>query len=153
MLTVVGIYLVGRRVVRPFLVAVDKQPDTFTAHPATARAWRRADLDLAGLSMALGALLGLIIAETEFRHGWRSPSSPSGPADGPVLHVGVGAGHRPARRAARRAPVDSCSPVVGLLAMKALIVFVLLRVFPGCPGDARPRAACCSAKAASSPSS
>lgn len=56
-LTVVGIYLVGRRVVRPLFhqIAVDKQPDTFTALTLLTTLGVAALTWVAGLSMALGA--------------------------------------------------------------------------------------------------
>lgn len=65
------IYLLGRRVIRPlFQFFVKKhQPDVFMALTLLSTLGIAGLTYLAGLSMALGALLaGLLLAETEFRH-------------------------------------------------------------------------------------
>lgn len=65
------IYLLGRRVIRPlFQFFVGKrQPDVFMALTLLSTLGIAGLTYLAGLSMALGALLaGLLLAETEFRH-------------------------------------------------------------------------------------
>ena len=129
-LTVVVIYLVGRRLVRPLFhqIAVDKQPDTFTAltllttHGVAALTW------FAGLSMALGALLaGLIIAETEFRHEVEITIEPFKGLLMGLFFMSVGMGID--LRALLAEPLWIPLSIVGLLALKSLIVFVLLRVF------------------------
>src|SRR5690606_26916787 len=66
-----ALYLIGRRVIRPLFhqIAANRQPDTFTALTLLTTLGVATLTWMAGLSMALGALLaGLIIAETEFRH-------------------------------------------------------------------------------------
>ena len=129
-LTVVGIYLVGRRVVRPLFhqIAVDKQPDTFTALTLLTTLGVAALTWVAGLSMALGALLaGLIIAETEFRHEVEITIEPFKGLLMGLFFMSVGMGID--LRALLAEPLWIPLSVVGLLAMKALIVFVLLRVF------------------------
>ncbi len=129
-LTVVGIYLVGRRVVRPLFhqIAVDKQPDTFTALTLLTALGVAALTWVAGLSMALGALLaGLIIAETEFRHEVEITIEPFKGLLMGLFFMSVGMGID--LRALLAEPLWIPLSVVGLLAMKALIVFVLLRVF------------------------
>ncbi|WP_254926482.1 cation:proton antiporter [Janthinobacterium sp. PC23-8] len=68
---IVLIYLLGRRVIRPlFQFFVGKrQPDVFMALTLLSTLGIAGLTYLAGLSMALGALLaGLLLAETEFRH-------------------------------------------------------------------------------------
>ncbi len=129
-LTVVLIYLVGRRVVRPLFhqIAVDKQPDTFTALTLLTTLGVAALTWVAGLSMALGALLaGLIIAETEFRHEVEITIEPFKGLLMGLFFMSVGMGID--LRALLAEPLWIPLSVVGLLAMKAAIIFVLLRVF------------------------
>ncbi|MDI3515201.1 MAG: monovalent cation:H+ antiporter-2, family [Rhodocyclaceae bacterium] len=129
-LTVVLIYLVGRRVVRPLFhqIAVDKQPDTFTALTLLTTLGVAALTWYAGLSMALGALLaGLIIAETEFRHEVEITIEPFKGLLMGLFFMSVGMGID--LRALLAEPLWIPLSVVGLLAMKAAIIFVLLRVF------------------------
>jgi CPA2 family monovalent cation:H+ antiporter-2 len=129
-LTVVLIYLVGRRVVRPLFhqIAVDKQPDTFTALTLLTTLGVAALTWFAGLSMALGALLaGLIIAETEFRHEVEITIEPFKGLLMGLFFMSVGMGID--LRALLAEPLWIPLSIVGLLALKSLIVFVLLRVF------------------------
>ena len=129
-LTVVLIYLVGRRVVRPLFhqITVEKQPDTFTALTLLTTLGVAALTWYAGLSMALGALLaGLIIAETEFRHEVEITIEPFKGLLMGLFFMSVGMGID--LRALLAEPLWIPLSVVGLLAMKALIIFVLLRVF------------------------
>jgi CPA2 family monovalent cation:H+ antiporter-2 len=129
-LTVVLIYLVGRRVVRPLFhqIAADKQPDTFTALTLLTTLGVAALTWYAGLSMALGALLaGLIIAETEFRHEVEITIEPFKGLLMGLFFMSVGMGID--LRALLAEPLWIPLSVVGLLALKAFIIFVLLRVF------------------------
>jgi CPA2 family monovalent cation:H+ antiporter-2 len=129
-LTVVLIYLVGRRVVRPLFhqIAVDKQPDTFTALTLLTTLGVAALTWVAGLSMALGALLaGLIIAETEFRHEVEITIEPFKGLLMGLFFMSVGMGID--LRALLAEPLWIPLSVIGLLALKALIIFALLRVF------------------------
>ncbi len=129
-LTVVLIYLIGRRVVRPLFhqITVDKQPDTFTALTLLTTLGVAALTWYAGLSMALGALLaGLIIAETEFRHEVEITIEPFKGLLMGLFFMSVGMGID--LRALLAEPLWIPLSVIGLLALKALIVFVLLRVF------------------------
>jgi CPA2 family monovalent cation:H+ antiporter-2 len=129
-LTVVLIYLVGRRVVRPLFhqIAVDKQPDTFTALTLLTTLGVAALTWVAGLSMALGALLaGLIIAETEFRHEVEITIEPFKGLLMGLFFMSVGMGID--LRALLAEPLWIPLSVVGLLALKALIIFALLSVF------------------------
>ena len=129
-LTVVLIYLIGRRVVRPLFhqIAVDKQPDTFTALTLLTTLGVAALTWYAGLSMALGALLaGLIIAETEFRHEVEITIEPFKGLLMGLFFMSVGMGID--LRALLAEPLWIPLSVVGLLALKALIIFALLRAF------------------------
>ena len=129
-LTVAAIYLLGRRVVRPMFghLASTRAPDTFTALTLLASLGVAALTWAAGLSMAMGAMLaGLIIAETEFRHEVEVTIEPFKGLLMGLFFMSVGMGID--LRALLAEPLWIPLSVVGLLAMKALIVFVLLRVF------------------------
>ena len=129
-LTVVALYLIGRRVVRPLFhqIAVDRQADTFTALTLLTTLSVAALTYAAGLSMALGALLaGLIIAETEFRHEVEITIEPFKGLLMGLFFLSVGMGID--LRALLAQPVWIPLSVVGLFALKGLIVTVLLRVF------------------------
>ena len=129
-LTVVALYLIGRRVVRPLFhqIAADRQPDTFTALTLLTTLGVAALTYAAGLSMALGALLaGLIIAETEFRHEVEITIEPFKGLLMGLFFLSVGMGID--LRALLAQPVWIPLSVVGLFALKGLIVTVLLRVF------------------------
>ena len=130
LLTVVALYLIGRRVVRPLFhqIAADRQPDTFTALTLLTTLGVAALTYAAGLSMALGALLaGLIIAETEFRHEVEITIEPFKGLLMGLFFLSVGMGID--LRALLAQPVWIPVSVVGLFALKGLIVTVLLRVF------------------------
>ena len=129
-LTVVALYLIGRRVVRPLFhqIAADRQADTFTALTLLTTLGVAALTYSAGLSMALGALLaGLIIAETEFRHEVEITIEPFKGLLMGLFFLSVGMGID--LRALLAQPVWIPVSVVGLFALKGLIVTVLLRVF------------------------
>lgn len=129
-LTVALIYLVGRRVIRPLFhqIAADRQPDTFTALTLLTTLGVAALTWLAGLSMALGALLaGLIIAETEFRHEVEITIEPFKGLLMGLFFLSVGMGID--LRALAAQPLWIPLSVVGLLAIKGLIVAGLLRRF------------------------
>ena len=129
-LTVVALYLIGRRVVRPLFhqIAADRQADTFTALTLLTTLGVAALTYSAGLSMALGALLaGLIIAETEFRHEVEVTIEPFKGLLMGLFFLSVGMGID--LRALLAQPVWIPLSVVGLLALKGLIVTVLLRLF------------------------
>ncbi len=129
-LTVVALYLIGRRVVRPLChqIAAERQADTFTALTLLTTRGVAALTYSAGLSMALGALLaGLIIAETEFRHEVEITIEPFKGLLMGLFFLSVGMGID--LRALLAQPVWIPLSVVGLFALKGLIVTVLLRVF------------------------
>jgi CPA2 family monovalent cation:H+ antiporter-2 len=128
--TVLVIYLVGRRVVRPLFhqIAANRQPDTFMALTLLATLGVAALTWTAGLSMALGALLaGLIIAETEFRHQVEVTMEPFRGLLMGLFFLSVGMGID--TRAVLETPLWLPLSVLGLLALKGVIIFGLLRVF------------------------
>ena len=129
-LTVGVIYLVGRRLVRPLFhqIAANRQPDTFMALTLLATMGVAALTWAAGLSMALGALLaGLIIAETEFRHQVEVTMEPFRGLLMGLFFLSVGMGID--TRELLAAPLWLPLSVMGLFALKAAVLFVLLRVF------------------------
>ena len=129
-LTVLVIYLVGRRVVRPLFhqIAANRQPDTFMALTLLATLGVAALTWAAGLSMALGALLaGLIIAETEFRHQVEVTMEPFRGLLMGLFFLSVGMGID--TRELLAAPLWLPLSVVGLFVLKGLVIFGLLRVF------------------------
>ena len=78
-LAIALIYLLGRVVIRPLFrhLAANRQADTFMALTLLSALGIASLTWLAGLSMALGAMLaGLLLAETEFRHELEIPVDP-----------------------------------------------------------------------------
>lgn len=129
-LTMLVIYLVGRRLVRPLFrqIAANRQPDTFMALTLLATLGVAALTWAAGLSMALGALLaGLIIAETEFRHQVEVTIEPFRGLLMGLFFLSVGMGID--TRAVLDAPVWMPLSVIGLFVLKGAVIFGLLRVF------------------------
>jgi CPA2 family monovalent cation:H+ antiporter-2 len=129
-LTVVVIYLVGRRVVRPLFhqIAASHQPDTFMALTLLVALGVGAITWGAGLSMALGAMLaGLIIAETEFRHQVEITIEPFRGLLMGLFFVSVGMGID--MRAVLDEPLWIPLSVLGLLLLKSTLLLGLLRRF------------------------
>ena len=129
-LTVLAIYLVGQRLVRPLFhqIAVNRQPDTFMALTLLATLGVAALTWAAGLSMALGALLaGLIIAETEFRHQVEVTMEPFRGLLMGLFFLSVGMGID--TRAVLDEPFWLPLSVIGLFVLKGAVIFGLLRVF------------------------
>ncbi|QDF95578.1 potassium transporter [Azoarcus sp. DD4] len=130
LVTVGLIYLVGRRLVRPVFhqITISRQPDTFMALTLLTTLGVAALTWTAGLSMALGALLaGLIIAETEFRHEVEVTIEPFKGLLMGLFFLSVGMGID--LRALIAEPLWIPLAVAGLMAIKGVVVFVLLRVF------------------------
>ncbi len=128
--TVLVIYLVGRRVVRPLFhqIAASHQPDTFMALTLLATLGVAALTWAAGLSMALGALLaGLIIAETEFRHEVEVTIEPFRGLLMGLFFLSVGMNIDV--RALLVAPLWMPLSVVGLYLIKGTLISGLLRLF------------------------
>ncbi len=129
-LTVLALYLIGRRVIRPLFhqIASNRQPDTFTALTLLTTLGVATLTWMAGLSMALGALLaGLIIAETEFRHEVEITIEPFKGLLMGLFFMSVGMGID--LRALLAEPLWIPLSVLGLLAIKGLVLVVLLRRF------------------------
>jgi len=128
-LTVGVIYLIGSRVVRPLFghLASARAPDTFTALTLLASLGVAALTWAAGLSMAMGAMLaGLIIAETEFRHEVQVTIEPFKGLLMGLFFMSVGMGIDLAALA--NYPLMVPLSVIGLMALKGVILFVLFKV-------------------------
>lgn len=128
-LTVGLIYLVGRRLVRPMFhfLAGQRAPDTFMALTLLASLGVAALTWVAGLSMAMGALLaGLIIAETEFRHEVELIIEPFKGLLMGLFFLSVGMGIDLAELL--REPVWLPLSVLGLMLLKASILLAVLRL-------------------------
>ncbi len=134
-LVVAAIWLLGRRLLRPLyrLVGGARSPELFmavTLLAALGAAWATA---AAGLSSALGAFLaGLLVAETEFRHQVEADLEPFKGLLLGMFFMSVGMTIDPAAIAA--APVLLPASAIGLIAIKAAVVFPLCLAF----GLARP---------------
>lgn len=129
-LTVVAIYLIGRRVVRPLFhqIAASHQPDTFMALTLLVALGVGAITWGAGLSMALGAMLaGLIIAETEFRHQVEITMEPFRGLLMGLFFLSVGMGID--LREVLAQPLWIPLSVLGLLLIKSTLLLGLLRRF------------------------
>lgn len=125
---IVVIALVGRRVIRPLFLSVTRrrQPDVFMALTLLATLGIAGATALAGLSMALGALLaGLLLAETEFRHEVEVTIEPFRGLLMGLFFLSVGMGIDV--RTLLATPVLLPLSVLGLFAIKAAVVWIVFR--------------------------
>lgn len=124
------IVVAGRVLLRPLLrvVAAGRSPEVFTGTVLLLVLGVSWATEEAGLSMALGAFLaGMLIAETEFRHQFEGDIEPFRGLLLALFFVTVGMGIDPAL-VVREAPAV-LGTVAGLLAIKALLLFGLCRLF------------------------
>jgi CPA2 family monovalent cation:H+ antiporter-2 len=129
-LAVAAIVVVGRLLLRPFfrLVTATETPELFVAATLFIIVGTGVAAAVAGLSMALGAFVaGLILAESEFR---KSIEVTIDPFKGLLLGmffftVGMGLDFREIARE----PLWLLGSVIGLIAIKALILTGLTRLF------------------------
>lgn len=123
------IYLLGRRVIRPLFRAFAQrsQPDVFMALTLLTTLGIGALTALAGLSMALGALLaGLLLAETEFRHEVEITVEPFKGLFMGLFFMSVGMGID--MRAVAQSPLWIPLSVAGLFAIKSGVLAALFRI-------------------------
>jgi CPA2 family monovalent cation:H+ antiporter-2 len=126
---VIVIYLLGRRVVGPAFRAFvgQRRPDVFMALTLLSVLGIGALTAVAGLSMALGALLaGLLLAETEFRHEVEVAIEPFKGLLMGLFFMSVGM--QIDVREIARAPVLIPLSVVGLFLIKAAVLVVIFRI-------------------------
>ncbi|MCL6485699.1 MAG: cation:proton antiporter, partial [Janthinobacterium lividum] len=123
------IYLLGRRVIRPlFQFFVKKrQPDVFMALTLLSTLGIAGLTYLAGLSMALGALLaGLLLAETEFRHEVEVTIEPFKGLLMGLFFMSVGM--QIDVREIIKSPILIPLAVLSLFAVKTLVISVIFRI-------------------------
>jgi CPA2 family monovalent cation:H+ antiporter-2 len=123
------IYLVGGKVVHPLFRAFarHRQPDVFMALILLSTFGIAALSHLAGLSMALGALIaGLLLAETEFKHEVELMVEPFKGLLMGLFFMTVGMGMDALQIV--HAPVWLACAVAGLVLLKGLVVAPLLRL-------------------------
>jgi CPA2 family monovalent cation:H+ antiporter-2 len=122
------IYLVGGRVVHPLFRAFarHRQPDVFMALILLCTFGIASLSAAAGLSMALGALIaGLLLAETEFKHEVELMVEPFKGLLMGLFFMTVGMGID--ARQVMNAPLLLAIALVGLVAIKALVVTLLFK--------------------------
>jgi CPA2 family monovalent cation:H+ antiporter-2 len=123
------IYLVGGKVVHPLFRAFarHRQPDVFMALILLSTFGIAALSHLAGLSMALGALIaGLLLAETEFKHEVELMVEPFKGLLMGLFFMTVGMGMDALQ--ILHAPLWLACAVLGLVLLKCLVVVPLMRL-------------------------
>ena len=135
---VAGIILGGRLVIRPLLrwIAKSKTPEIFTAASLLLVVAIAALMQLVGLSMALGAFLaGVLLAESEYR---RELETDIEPFKGLLLGLFfIAVGMSIDFGVILRSPGLMAAIVVGLLVLKAVVIYVVARLM-GLPMQDRP---------------
>ncbi|MGB9109644.1 MAG: cation:proton antiporter [Telluria sp.] len=128
-LAIALIYLVGGRVVHPLFRAFarHRQPDVFMALILLSTFGIAALSAMAGLSMALGALIaGLLLAETEFKHEVELMVEPFKGLLMGLFFMTVGMGMDPLQIV--HAPLWLGCAVLLLVALKAVVIAPVLRL-------------------------
>jgi CPA2 family monovalent cation:H+ antiporter-2 len=123
------IYLIGGKVVHPLFRAFarHRQPDVFMALILLSTFGIAALSQLAGLSMALGALIaGLLLAETEFKHEVELMVEPFKGLLMGLFFMTVGMGMDALQ--ILHAPLWLACAVLGLVLLKCLVVVPLMRL-------------------------
>ncbi|GAB3429039.1 cation:proton antiporter [Massilia solisilvae] len=123
------IYLAGGRVIHPLFRAFarHRQPDVFMALILLSTFGIASLSAMFGLSMALGALIaGLLLAETEFKHEVELMVEPFKGLLMGLFFMSVGM-NMDARQIVQ-APLWLAGAVVGLVALKAVVVTLLFRI-------------------------
>jgi glutathione-regulated potassium-efflux system ancillary protein KefC len=135
---IAGIVLGGRLVIRPLLrwIAKSKTPEIFTAASLLLVVAIAALMQMVGLSMALGAFLaGVLLAESEYR---RELETDIEPFKGLLLGLFfIAVGMSIDFGVIVRSPGLMAAIVVGLLVLKALVIYPVARLM-GLPVQDRP---------------
>lgn len=127
---IAGIVVIGRLALRPLfrLVASTDSSESFMAATLLTALGTGLIAATAGLSMGLGAFIaGLLLAETEYRRAIEVTVEPFKSLLIGVFFLTVGMGINPAQLAAQ--PIAIFGIALGLVAVKAGIVFALARMF------------------------
>jgi CPA2 family monovalent cation:H+ antiporter-2 len=125
--TIALLYLLGRRIAKPLFgsAAVQRQPDVFVALILLLALGTAALTAAAGLSLALGALLaGLLLADTAFQYEVEIIVEPFKGLLMGLFFMSVGM--EIDLRLLAASPLLLAASVLGLLALKATVVAVLL---------------------------
>jgi CPA2 family monovalent cation:H+ antiporter-2 len=128
-LAIALIYLVGGRVVHPLFRAFarQRQPDVFMALILLSTFGIASLSQMAGLSMALGALIaGLLLAETEFKHEVELMIEPFKGLLMGLFFMTVGMGMDPLQIV--QAPLWLACAVALLILLKAVVIAPVLRL-------------------------
>jgi len=128
-LAIALIYLVGGRVIHPLFRAFarHRQPDVFMALILLSTFGIASLSQMAGLSMALGALIaGLLLAETEFKHEVELMVEPFKGLLMGLFFMTVGMGMDPLQIV--HAPLWLACAVAGLVLLKALVIAPVMRI-------------------------
>ena len=128
-LAIALIYLLGRRVIRPLFRSLvgQRQPEVFMALTLLCTLGIAGSTAMAGLSLALGALLaGLLLAETEFRHEVEVTIEPFKGLLMGLFFMSVGM--QTDVREIMQSPVLVPLSVLGLFAIKSLVTAAILRI-------------------------
>jgi glutathione-regulated potassium-efflux system ancillary protein KefC len=133
-----GIVLGGRLLIRPLLrwIAKSRTPEIFTAASLLLVVAIAALMQMVGLSMALGAFLaGVLLAESEYR---RELETDIEPFKGLLLGLFfIAVGMSIDFGVLMKSPALMAAIVLGFLAIKAAVIFVLARAIP-LPAQERP---------------
>jgi glutathione-regulated potassium-efflux system protein KefB len=131
-LTIAGVVVVGRYLLRPLFRAVAKvgTPEVFTAATllvVIGTAWM---MELAGISMSLGAFLaGVLLADSEYRHEIEAQIEPFRGLLLGLFFVSIGMSLDVQMALAQPQLVGTL--LAGLLAAKALVLFAVARFAAG----------------------
>lgn len=128
-LAIALIYLLGRRVIRPLFRSLvgQRQPEVFMALTLLCTLGIAGLTAMAGLSLALGALLaGLLLAETEFRHEVEVTIEPFKGLLMGLFFMSVGM--QTDVREIMQSPLLVPLSVLGLFAIKSLVTATILRL-------------------------
>lgn len=128
-LAIALIYLVGGRIVHPLFRAFarQRQPDVFMALILLSTFGIASLSQMAGLSMALGALIaGLLLAETEFKHEVELMVEPFKGLLMGLFFMTVGMGMDPLQIV--QAPLWLACAVALLVLLKAVVIAPVLRI-------------------------
>ncbi len=129
-IVIVGMFLAGRYLLRPFfrLVATFGIPETFSAAALLVVLGAAIGLESVGLSMSLGAFLaGVLLADSEYRHELEASIEPFKGlllglffvAVGMTANLGLILHH----------PLEVLGLTLGLLGIKGMILFIVGKVF------------------------
>ena len=133
--TVLGIVVIGRLALRPLLrvVGATKIPEVFTAAALLVVMGTALLVHVAGLSMALGAFIaGVLLADSEYRHELEADLEPFKGLLLGLFFIAVGMTVNQGLLIAQ--PLRIAAVTLGLMLVKAIVVFVIGRLF-SFPGE------------------